>query len=342
MENYNHKRIIALVMLVFVAIVWGAGFVLADGLLASGFHSVPGLQNTLRFGIGAIAVVIFMWKYIDLRGKNLLYGAVGGALLFAGFLLQLIGQKHITPAHSGFFTASYFILMPFATWIVYKRKPNIFVVVAVTLAVIGMLVLNWGQMPNSDETLGTLLTISSAIMFGLQIMWADWLLSNKKITDNNLAVLQLVVSALLFALYTLIFESHQYSTLKINWNSAWWQLAIVALLGTGYAYFAQTFAQQIVSPAQTSLILACECPIGAVISIFVGTDDFSWKIVIGGALITVAVVLIELIPQWQNRKKKFANIPTNTQDEQINQNDLDSAKSQMKDMFTALEQEGTK
>ena len=305
MVNVNvKKRIISLVMLGAVALIWGLGFVLADELLVDGFAPVPGLQNALRFGIGTIILIIVLWKDIKLTKKTILYGVICGTLLFGGFLLQLAGQKYITPAHCGFFTALYFVMTPFFAWIVYKKAPHYTVFVAVALAVVGLVVLNIGKMPTAEETLGSMLTIAGATMFAIQIVFSDYLLKNDKIECNNLVVLQLIVASILFVLYTLIFESNKYSTLTIAIDKVWWKLAIVALLGTGFAYYAQTYAQKYVSPTQTSLILACETPIGAIISIIVGIDAFSWNIVVGGVLVVASVFIVEFAPALTEKLRK--------------------------------------
>ncbi|MBR2985586.1 MAG: DMT family transporter, partial [Clostridia bacterium] len=303
--NVNkNKRILSLVMLGAVALIWGLGFVLADELLADGFAPVPGLQNAIRFGVGTLLLVIVLWKHIKLTKQTVLYGAIGGALLFGGFLLQLAGQKYITPAHCGFFTALYFVMTPFFAWIVYKKAPHYTVFVAVALAVVGLVVLNIGKMPTAEETLGSMLTIAGATMFAIQIVFSDYLLKNDKIECNNLVVLQLIVASVLFIIYTLIFESSKYPTLTIQLDKVWWKLAIVALLGTGFAYYAQTYAQKHVSPTQTSLILACETPIGAIFSIMVGIDAFSWNIVVGGVLVVGAVFLVEFAPALTEKLRK--------------------------------------
>lgn len=305
MVNVNvKKRILSLVMLGVVALVWGIGFVLADELLADGFAPVPGLQNAIRFGVGTLMLVIVLWKHIKLTKQTVLYGAIGGALLFGGFLLQLAGQKYITPAHCGFFTALYFVMTPFFAWIVYKKAPHYTVFIAVALAVVGLVILNIGKMPTAEETLGSMLTIAGATMFALQIVFSDYLLKNDKIECNNLVVLQLIVASVLFIIYTLIFESSKYPTLTIQLDKVWWKLAIVALLGTGFAYYAQTYAQKYVAPTQTSLILACETPIGAIASMIVGIDLFGWNIVVGGILVVGSVFLVEFAPALTEKLRK--------------------------------------
>ncbi len=315
MVTNNQKRTISIVMLCAVALIWGAGFVLADSLLVDGFAVTPGLQNSLRFGFGAIVLVIALWKDIKLSWKNVTYGAIGGTMLFCGFTFQLMGQTYITPAHCGFFTALYFVMTPFIAWIVYKKAPNLSVFVAVALAVAGFIVLNLNKMPTAKESLGILFTVIGALMFALQIVYGDYLLQKDKIQSNNLVVLQIVFASILFILYTLIFESHKYATLTISVEKVWWKIAIVSILGTGFAYYAQTYAQKYVKPTQTSLILTCETPIGAIISIAFGIDRFSWNIVVGGLLVIGAVILAEFAPLWVNKvKTKKQEISNKNQD----------------------------
>lgn len=315
--NNNQKRTLSIVMLCAVALVWGAGFVLADSLLADGFVATPGLQNALRFVLGAIFLVIVLWKDIKISWKNVMYGAIGGTMLFCGFTFQLMGQTYITPAHCGFFTALYFVMTPFIAWIVYKKAPNLSVFVAVALAVTGFIVLNLNKMPTAEESLGILFTVIGALMFALQIVYGDYLLKKDKIQSNNLVVLQLVFASILFVLYTLIFESGKYATLSISVGDVWWKIAIVSILGTGFAYYAQTYAQKYVKPTQTSLILTCETPIGAILSIALGIDKFSWNIIVGGLLVVGAVVLAEFAPLWVKKvkTKKQENCNSNRNNE---------------------------
>jgi drug/metabolite transporter (DMT)-like permease len=87
----------------------------------------------------------------------------------------------------------------------------------------------------------------------------------------------------------------------IDWSGAILPLLWLALLGTGFAYAAQTNAQLIVPPAEISMILSLEALLGTVFSIIVGYDKFSWHIAVGGTLVTVALLLVEVIPEMVAR-----------------------------------------
>lgn len=303
LKTSKQQHIVGLVMLSLTAILWGAGFVVTEQLLDVSFYNTPALVNAIRFGVATFCLLALFNKKIRFNKNILLYSSVGGAMLFVGFLVQIIGQKYTTPSHSGFFTATYVAFVPFITWMVYKKRPSWVTFCGVGLAIAGLIVLNYS---NGDTTsnswLGDILTLIGAVMFACQIFWADYALKNNKINYVQLTFWQVAIAALLFVIYTLTVESVHYSTLSVNWNFSWWRLAIVTFGGTAFAYYAQTFAQNHVSPSETSLILSCESPIGAFLSMILLIEEFAWKTVIGGLLVFGAVVLVEVVSVFHAKK----------------------------------------
>lgn len=313
MLKQNDKRILSLCMLFATALIWGAGFVLTDQLLTSSFNATPALLNTIRFSIGALCLLAIFNKKIKLNKTILLYGGVGGILLFAGFLLQIIGQKYTTPAHSGFFTASYIVFVPFISWIFYKKRPKWISLAGVVVAITGLTILNLSDASGEENTLvGDLLTLASALMFALQIAWADFALKRDKTDHVQMAFWQIAFAATLFLLYSLAAESKNYAAIQWNLQSNWWRIAIISLGGTAFAYFAQTYAQKYITSTETSLMLSFESPSGAIISIIVGSDVFGWKIAVGGTLVLVAILLVEVVPNLRKRATDNSATPPQT------------------------------
>lgn len=300
----KQQHILGLLLLSAVAIVWGAGFVLNSQLLKATFGETPGLLNALRFGVSALFLLAVFNKRIKVSWRNLFYGAVGGALLFAGFMMQLVGMKYTSPSHNGFFTAMYVVMVPFIAWIVYRRCPHWVVFVGVALAVGGLLILNLASPSESGASAkGDLISLSCALFFSLQIVWTDYILSKNKTDYVQMTFWQIACAAILLVLYTVIFESKHYASLQFDAGYSVWRLAIVVLGGTAFAYYAQTYAQIRLKPSETSLILACESPVGAILSVAVGIEPFLWQTAVGGLLVVGAVVLVELVP---NLFRKYA------------------------------------
>lgn len=296
-------------MLIAVAIFWGAGFVLNAQLLKPAFNNTPSLLNAVRFGVSALCLLAVFNKKIRFNKHILLYGGVGGALLFVGFLLQVVGIKYTSPSHSGFFTAFYAVLVPIVAWIAYRKRPHWVTFAAVALAVGGLLLLNFTGGEQGGNWKGDVITLAGALMFALQIVWSDWVLKNNKTDYVQLTFWQIVFGAVLFVLYSVIFESKYYSTLTLNPSYDIWRLAIVTLGGTAFAYYAQSYAQINLAPTETSLILACESPIGAALSMAIGQEPFLWGTVAGGLLVVAAVVLVEIAPSMVAKRKLACTKP---------------------------------
>lgn len=324
-EKRQHN--IALIMLCITAAVWGAGFVFGHSLLDNGFGDIPLSLNALRFLFGSVILVAIFARKIRLTKQLLWCGALGGAMLCAGFNLQLVGLSDTSPATCGFFTAAYGIFVPFLAWIFYKKRPSWMMFVGVGIALCGLIILNLNTLDsliNKEVLLGNMLTLLGSLFFATQIVFGDYCLHKKHLDFTGFTVVQ-VVSCAIFMVLAALFEVGEYSTVSINWGECWWRLCIVAILGTAFAYFAQTFAQRHLVPTETSIILACECPVGAIVSVAIGEDVLSWQIGVGGFLVIASVVIIEVLPNLLNRKKaKNATYGAPPETTQVDDVDKDS------------------
>ena len=307
MSNLTDKKhhFLGILMLTLTALVWGAGFVLNAQLRQSSFAYTPALLNAIRFGVATLLLLAVFNRRLRCNKQILLYGAVGGALLFGGFMLQTAALTYTTPAHNGFFTASYVIFVPFTTWIVYRKRPSWILFVGAAVAVCGLVVLNVTKetLP-PDAWKGDVMTFACALCFALQIIWTDIAYTKGKIESVQLTFWQLLFAAVLFIVYALIFEHKYVFTMSFDLDYCWWRLAIVAVGGTAFAYYAQTYAQKHLSPTEVTIVMACESPVGMVLSLIIGLDVFSWTLPVGGGLVIAAVLLVEVVPNLLSKRKR--------------------------------------
>lgn len=282
------------------AIVWGAGFVVGNRLLANGFDKAPITLNTVRFAIGALVLLAIFAKRLRFSKCTLIYGCIGGALLCIAFNMQILGLNvSQSPTECGFVTAAYSIFTPFITWIFYKKRPGLLMFVGVAIAFAGLVVMNIDSLnllENKYVFWGNMITLLGTVFFAVQIVLGDFALHEKKLDMITLTVTQIVSCAILMGLASVIFECKTYSTLEIDWSNSWWLLLIVSLGGTSFAYFSQTYAQQHISPTEIAILMAFESPVGAILSISLGLDKLTWSVIVGGILILVAIVIIEILP----------------------------------------------
>lgn len=316
MQQSNKKqRFAGFIMLFMTAIFWGAGFVINDNLLAV-FNSAPNLINTIRFGVAAILLGIVFARKLRFNRKTLLYAGVGSVMLALGFTLQLIGLKYTTPSHNGFFTVAYVVFVPFFSWIFRKKRPSVISFVGVGVALAGLAILNIDGQGGSvaDTVVGDIVTLAGALLFAAQIAWTDWVYTKEEIDYANMTFWQVLFAFVLFALYSVIFESGGYNTITFDPAYCMWRFAIISIGGTAFAYFAQSYALEYLAPTETSLVLACESPVGALMSIAIGIEPFVWNTAVGGALVIAAVVLIELTPYLLAKRKQKSENARNEQD----------------------------
>lgn len=312
MTKANKQHTIGLILLGLTAAFWGAGFVLNNNLLRAGFANTPSLLNALRFGISTLCLLAIFNKKVKFNKDVLFYGGIGGVMLFVAFLSQVIGQKYTTPSHSGFFTASYAMFVPFITWIGYKKRPSWISFVGVAVAIAGLVVLNLqGANDTADKAwFGDVLTILCAVLFALQIFWTDFTLKKGKVDVVQLTFWQIATAAVLFVVYSAIFESKHYSSMSVDFSYCWWRLLIVIFGGTAFAYYAQTYSLNYLNTTETALIMACESPIGALLSVLLLIEPISWQMVVGGTLVIASVMLVEVVPHLLDKRARAqANTP---------------------------------
>ena len=188
--------------------------------------------------------------------------------------------------------------------------------VGVGVAIVGLALLNFdgGVMEFTDTLGGDMITLASAFLFSLQIVWSE--ISLKKVDIYSFTTVQVGTAAILFVAATLIFESGNYSTLTMDPGYGIWRLITVTFGGTAFAYFAQTYSQQHLSSSETALIMGCESPVGAVLSLIAGIDVFSWNMLAGGLMVIAAVVLVEVLPTLGKKKTAGNDVaPTATTDD---------------------------
>jgi drug/metabolite transporter (DMT)-like permease len=55
-------------------------------------------------------------------------------------------------------------------------------------------------------------------------------------------------------------------------------------------------------PAQASVIMSAEGMFGMIFSLLLGLESFRWRMLAGGLLVTLSVILVSLAPQEETEK----------------------------------------
>jgi len=281
--------------LTLVAVVWGATFVMVKEALleVSTMYFLA-----LRFGLASLCLLALflsalrkmpaaaLWR--GLRG-----GAVAGAFLCLGYILQTFGLKYTSAGNSGFLTGLNIVLVPVIGAAVFRRWPQIRELLGVGVAAAGLAALTIpsidGGFSLSHFNRGDLLTIGCAMAFACHLLVLGYYSQRERF--EAVAVGQIVCAAMLSSL-SLSIEAP-----RIAWSRpVVTALLVTAVLGTAGAFATQTWAQQFTTPTRTALIFALEPVVALATAVLIGGERLTGAAIVGGALILAGIVTVEIKP----------------------------------------------
>ncbi|MDR0905231.1 MAG: DMT family transporter [Oscillospiraceae bacterium] len=283
--------------LVLTAIIWGAGFVFTQAALDAGFSVIGSLLG--KFGIAAIVTGIAFRKSIraNMSKRALAFGIPLGLSLVASFFAQTTGMAQSSPSNCALITAAYVVMVPFMWRIVFRKKPSPVAYIASVLCFAGVVTLSVNFAGGFHFGSGDLWTLLCAVLFAVQIVATEYLV--REIDYKLLLFMQFAVSAVVALAAFLIFDRDFSAALTLKGGGS---ILYLGVLSTCVCYFMQTSAQRYVSSNAVSLILSMESLFGSVFSVLFGYDALSAKLLIGGGLIMLSVVLPETVELIRGKK----------------------------------------
>lgn len=289
-EKEKKKRelphFVYVLLLLSVAVVWGYGFVATDNALESGIGPF-GLQAA-RFLLAAVLIIIFRSllpqtkvKKEPFTRKELFWGVICGAANFFGFFFQTLALRYTDTARSGMLTATYVILVPLASCLIYK-KFSLSSILNALVFFIGIIFL----LDLKGFGAGESLTILSSVFFAAQILLIDFFCSKLNLINFN--ILQMLAMGALGLIGAVIFEWNTFSS--IEWSKVIFPVLFLGAFNSAYAYVVQTFAQRKVSSALTAILLSLESIFSVLFSLAFGKTQFSVFLAIGCLIMAAASV----------------------------------------------------
>ena len=279
--------IICQLLLFFVAIVWGSSFVVLKNTLDS---ITPLWTMGLRFLISAAVLGLFAGKrLLKLSKESYMGGGLLGLCVICAYLFQTYGLMFTTPGKNAFLTATYCVLTPLLTWLIYKKKPGKAVLLAAVLCLagIGCVSLNGGE-GEAAFNIGDALTLGCGVFFALQIVFLEKY--REEVDAFSLNAMQFGIAGIFCTILALIFEPIP-TNIPVD---VWLAIGYMSLVVTALCFFLQAWTLKYVSGAIGSLIMSLESVFGVLISVLFYDEKLTVILVIGFALIFAAVVLCEV------------------------------------------------
>ena len=291
----------ALVALLLVTIIWGWSFIwikmsltAAESVLGRpGGASVVSLYVLLRFAIAAAVLALWPRARTGLDRDAWRGGAILGGLLFAGFLLQMIGLERVSAPVSAFLTSLYVVFSALITAAHHRARPHLPFLLGVLLATFGAGFIEGP--PHLTYGLGEWLTVASAFVFALHILATDRLTKTSAPLAVSLAMFVVTAAAGLGSLAIVSTAASAPSAAELSellHASAFVvPLLLSTFLGTVIALTLINVFQREMDPVRAAILYAME-PIWTTViaaALGFGLPGF-WLWIGGGALLTGNVI----------------------------------------------------
>jgi drug/metabolite transporter (DMT)-like permease len=275
-------------LLLLTPVIWGATFPAAKVALR---HVSPWtfVAWSRVLGLVAIAAVLLIWRPPREAWTRGLVpaGALLGALMTAGYVLQTIGINHTTATNAGFITVLYVVLAPAGAALIGRHTPDRIDVLCLALALGGLALLS---IRGGSLRAGDLIVLASAAAFACHIVAVDVLVD--RFPAGPLALAQMAASAILTAAIAV-----PAGTQAGEVASIWWIFVLTGVLGSGIAFSVQVMAQVSLSPVRASILLGSEALVAALVSALWLDERLSARAWAGALAVLAAIAISELHPR---------------------------------------------
>lgn len=295
-------------LLLLTAVVWGASFIAqSKGVEQVSPVAFIGIRSLLGSAV-LFPVILFLDHRRKKQGREVqgwnkplwLGGILCGLFLCAATTLQTMGMVETSPGKAGFITALYMVIIPLCQ-IFRGRKPSLFVLSSVLLAVGGMYLMCIGGSFTLNR--GDLLIFACAFFFAGHILVIDHF--SPKVDGVKLSCIQFFICGLINTCWMLLFEEVAPGPILQSWMS----IGYAGVFSCGVAYTLQIVGQKYTDPTSASIIMSLESVFATLFTVlFVALGwnltggQLTLKELCGCALMFGAILLVQL-PDLRQKNK---------------------------------------
>ncbi len=317
MISPSAQRTQALLMLLVANLFWGLSFPVIKAVVLVHEQVLPGSGNWFitamtvgpRFVIAlAILAVLQGRRLVDINAREFRQGAALGLFAAVGMILQNDGLQFTEASTSAFLTQFYAIMIPVYLALRRRRNPGLRVWGACALVLAGVAILGRFNWTTLDFGRGEGETLLASLFFMGQILW----LERPEFAGNRpekITVVMFATQAAAFVLLTLL-TAPSLAAIAVPFTSPAWlglTLTLTLFCTIGSFTIMNTFQPRI-SATEAGLIYCVEPVFGSLFALFLpglfsiwagiayGNETATWTLLVGGSLITVANLLIQLKP----------------------------------------------
>lgn len=287
------RRAVALFLLLVTSIFWGVTFSVVK-------EAVSRVDVFVFLGQRFIAAFVLLAAIALARGGRpdaaaVRGGTAMGLALFLAYAFQTVALRFTSASNTAFLTGVSVVLVPLLGAAAFRQRIAPKAWAATGVAAVGLLLLttNGVWRFNAGDGLAAACAVCVAfhlLLTGRHAGRADirWL------TATQIGVVALCASGVALATGQELFVWHRHLL---------WPLVICVLFATVFAFLVQTWAQRLLSPADTALIFCME-PVFAALWAAYAIGERLGPVGYGGAGLILAAMLLAELPASRRRAQK--------------------------------------
>ena len=270
-------RTLAYGALALAAALFGTTFVLVKGAL----DAIPPLSFVgWRFLIAA-AVLLAVAR--PRSRSTWVDGSIAGGILFVGFATQTIGLEQTSASNSGLITGLYVVFTPLLASMFARRSPAATAVIGGAISVAGLMLLTIRD--GLALSAGDAWTLACAGAFAMHIVILASMAPRHRVL--GFTAVQLAVTAALALAVSALTEQVGFPD-----PSVWIALAVTAIAVTCGAFAAQVWAQTVIGPSRTAMVLALEPVFAVATAALVLGERLDARAAMGAVLILAGIYIV--------------------------------------------------
>ena len=281
----RRTQLLATAALLAMTACWGSTFYLIKDLI----DRVPTLDFlAVRFAIAAAVMWLVAPRAVarldaDVRRHALVLGAIYGLAQ----ICQTAGLAHTPASVSGFITGMYVVFTPLLAAVILRTTIGRTTWIAVLVAASGLAVLTLSGL---SLGYGEAITLVCAGLYALHVVaLGAWSTPSDAL---GMSIVQVLVISVMCFLAT------ANNGIVLPRSAAdWTSMLYTALFAGALAMLAQTWAQAHLPPTRSAIVMSMEPVFAASFAVALGGESVTARLLIGGGLVLLAIVMVELVPR---------------------------------------------
>lgn len=289
-----NKTLRADLLLLLIALIWGATFPLVKAALAD---MGPFLLVTARFSVAALFLLIYILPVLKKTNAKVLWAGLILGLLNAGvYLLQTFGMHDVDADTSAFIAAMGVVFVPFLAPLFKLNRVRKIEVGGSLVCLLGLYVLIGANF--DDFKIGQCLILLASVSWAASVCYIQKV--TQHIEDGRLLAFYQVVFTL-----PLAFICSGMEHVAVTWSPmVIFTILYTGIFATGIVFLIQVRYQKETTATHAAIIYSLEPVFASIFAIFINHQALTVNIVSGGGIILFSIFLIELFPRIQVQWKK--------------------------------------